>query len=288
MRFTAKISVLLLMSLLILSGFGSLFIQNAKADDYGYAVFNPNCVIEDVDSTNEVYYTNVICGYIYDMLDSFYVGGTHHYWFYGSEQQPVHPSNYSDILETLQDYCDWVTVFSKGHCVPWGYAWHHRELLGTLSSFDPPNGEQVKDSVDIWPHTDGGYPSKNRFSFIWHCGTADMYPLSPPYEDIDGPIGMPFCFTHNVAMNYYGTSGSYAYLGWNGTSPQFDCLIPDQAWQGWYWSHFAYYFFYWAVQYNSIWATLNELSWEIYGNNFQFTPLNGYLIVWGNRDMYLY
>lgn len=72
MRSTAKITSLLLLSLLVLSGFGSLFIENAKADDYGCAVFNPNCYIDGVDSLNEVDYTNVICGYINDFLDSFY------------------------------------------------------------------------------------------------------------------------------------------------------------------------------------------------------------------------
>jgi hypothetical protein len=156
--FIIKISALSLLSFLILSCFGSLWIESTKAYDYGYAVFNPNCFVNGVDSSNEIDYTDVICGDIDAFLNNFYGSIYYHYWCHGSEDSPVYPSDYTDTLETLQDYCTWVTVFSKGHCVPWGYNFDHRELLCTLSSFDPPNGQQVKDSTDIWPHTDGGYP----------------------------------------------------------------------------------------------------------------------------------
>jgi hypothetical protein len=114
-----------------------------------------------------------------------------------------------------------------------------------------------------------------------------MYPVSSPYYDADGYIGMPLCWTHNVDMDYYGTSGDYVYLGFTGTSPQFDSLMPS-AYGEWYWFHLAYFFFDIATQHNSIIATLNYLSWEIYGTSFTGTPLYNYLIIWGNQNMYLY
>ena len=281
---TAKNSALLLVSLLIFCVIGSMLTENAKADEYGWAIVNPNNYVDGVDSVNEIYYTDTIFNYIAMDLNSYYYSN-YQYWYSGSEQYPVHPSDYCYLLETLQDYCDKVTFFTKGHCTPWGYNGNHRQLLCTLSSGDPPNDEQAKDSIHIWPHT--GY-FKNRFSFIWHCGTAEMYPLSPPYQDIDGPIGMPFCFTHNVGMDYYGDSGDYVYLGWIWASPQFDCTIPYQYQQGYYyWFHFAYFFFNWMTYGASVMSTLQDLSWEIYNTYFENSPLYDYLVVWGNGDMTL-
>lgn len=281
---TTKKSALLLLSLLILTATSSNLIASAKADEYGWAVVNPNNYVSGVDSVNEAYYTDVICDNIASYLNNYYTTNYHYTW-HGSAGNPIHPSDYSTILQTLQDYCDKVTFFTKGHCTPWGYNGNHRQILCTLSSGNPPNSEQAKDSIHIWPHT--GY-YENRFSFIWHCGTAEMYPLSSPYQDIDGPIGMPFCFTHNVNMDYYGSSGSYVYLGWIWTSPQFDCEIPNQYWPGYYWwLHFAYYFFQELSYGYSVMQTLQDLSWAIYGQDFYQSPLNGWLVVWGNGDMTL-
>jgi len=173
---TTKIGALLLLSLLVLALSSSIFIENAKADEYGWAVFNPNNKVQYVDSENEATYTDEICDYIAEFLDGFYMSN-YGYTYHGSEDYPVHPSDYCWALEMLQDYCDKVTFFTKGHCTPWGYNGNHRQLLCTLLNDDPDNEEQARDSMEIWPHT--GY-FKNRFSFIWHCGTAEMYPLSPP------------------------------------------------------------------------------------------------------------
>lgn len=283
-----KISALLLLGILTFSVSSSFLIKSAKADECGWGVFLPNNVIAGVDSEHEVYYSTVICNEICWMLYYYYT--TYHYsWYYqvacGSQQDPIHPGDYSTALDNLQTNNDKVTFFSKGHCVPWGYSYWHRELLCTLASFNPDNGEEAKDSYDIWPYT-GEF--KNRFSFIWHCGTADQYPQGPPYQDPYGlKYGMPFCFTHNMAMDYYGSSGSYVYLGWISTSPQFDCFIPYQTEGTVWWFHFAYYFFYSLIyeQYLSVMDALNILSNWIWDEPFNESPYYGHLIVWGNGNM---
>jgi hypothetical protein len=100
---------------------------------------------------------------------------------------------------------------------------------------------------------------------------------------------MPFCFTHNMGMDYYGNSGSYVYLGWSWTSPQFDSFIPDQIQGTVWWFHFAYYFFYILAQnpYYSVMDALNALSNWIWGCSFEQSPCYGSLVVWGNGNMNL-
>ncbi|MFW6117222.1 MAG: hypothetical protein ACOC6G_01390 [Thermoproteota archaeon] len=184
-------------------------------------------------------------------------------------------------LEALEQYCDDVTVFSKGHCTPWGNGRHY-QLLCTFSTED--NDEQVKDSWDIWPATD---QSKCDFVFLWHCGTADSYPLAPPYQDQYGYIGMPFCFSHNVAMTKYGDSGPCVFLGWDWWSPQFANKIPENTY--WQYAQFAVGIFYYMHHYGwNLRYTLNHLSNSIYGVDFDLCPLHNDLIVWGNMDFSLY
>jgi hypothetical protein len=261
----------------------SIGISTVSAN-YGSAVFCPNRYIEadpPGDTPNEIALSTYVCYYIAGFLWEHYYPGDS-YFMYGMPDgsvSPVVPQSYTIILDALESSSDKVTVFSKGHCTPWGYNYQHYQLLCTY-----PEDGAARDSIHIWPGTDQG---KCRFDFIWHCGTARSYPLSPPYTDIDGPIGLPFCFTHNVGMTKYGNSGSFVYTGWNWESPQFEDTIPEN---GYYvWADLALSIFY-NMHYNSYLSlgdTLNGLSWTLYGEGFVDSPLYDDLIVWGNMGMTL-
>ncbi|MEM0253112.1 MAG: hypothetical protein QXK78_00915 [Candidatus Bathyarchaeia archaeon] len=250
---------------------------------YGSGVFCPNLYIPENplgDTYNEIVLPTYTCYYIAMYLWEHYYPG-YCYFYYGDpfDGDPVvTASTYSNTLYALEQSSDKVTVFSKGHCTPWGTYGVHYQLLCT---FYP---DAAKDSIHIFPYTN---QAKCRFCFIWHCGTARSYPVPPPYRDVDGPIGLPLAFTHNAAMTKYGTSGPCVYLGWIWLSPQFESEIPGHP--PWQYAHFACYFFYRMHYYGlDVWYTLNYLAQEIYGiYDFESCPLYDSLIVWGNRYMTL-
>jgi hypothetical protein len=284
MKFKAvTIGALLLLTILVVSTVQSIGISTVSAYQ-GSGVFCPNRYIPEYppgDTENEIVLSTQACYYIAYYLWEHYYPGTCYFMFgdpLWGQYSPVVPESYTIILDELEYYSDKVTVFSKGHCTPWGYNGQHYQLLCT---FEP---DAAKDSVHIWPGTDQG---KRRFDFIWHCGTARSYPVPPPYYDPDGPYGMPFTFTHNVAMTKYGSSGPCVFLGWDWMSPQFENTIPQN--QYWQWAQFAVAIFYymhydyWDLQY-----ALNQLSLSIYGTYFSNSPLYNDLVVWGNMNMALY
>ncbi|MDI9578282.1 MAG: hypothetical protein QM398_09135 [Thermoproteota archaeon] len=275
------IGAILLLSILVISAVPAIGINSVKAD-YGSATFCPNNSVEGLDTDNELYVSTVITSEIAYYIYSYY-GSYYNYFFYGTEQSPIYPSDYSWALNTLQDNCDKITFFSKGHCTPWGYASQHYQLLCTLS--DENNDHQAKDAIHIFPYTD---EFECRLTFLWHCATARSYPIPPPYYDPDGPCGMPFCFTHNVGMTKYGTSGWAVFLGWNWQSPQFESEIPYQYPDyNWTFGHFAYFYYQLMAYGYSVNGALEELSWFFYNTDFQNCPLYNSLIVWGNGNMNL-
>lgn len=276
------IGSLLLLSILVVSTAPSIGISTVSAYQ-GSGVFCPNNYVPNQwpwDTPDEVIFSTQCCYYINSYLYDHYYPGPNLY-VYGDPiwytVPPVTPSTYMDNLDYLEDYSDAVTIFSKGHGTPWGDG-IHRQLLCTYS---PP---AARDSIEIFPHTD---QLKCRFDFIWHCGTANTYPVSPPWPP-DGPPGMPFAFTHNVAMTQYGHSGPCVFVGWNYASPQFYNVIPNE--YPWQWGQLAVGIFYYMHEY-SYWdleTALNEMSLSIYGTYFDSSPLYNDLIVWGNMDMALY
>jgi len=97
---------------------------------------------------------------------------------------------------------------------------------------------------------------------------------------------MPYCFTHNNGMSLYGGSGSHVFLGWSWMSPQFENTIPENYY--WQWAQYAVGLYYYMHYYGwNLYTTLNDLSWQIYGTDFFYSPLYADLIVWGNMNMYL-
>ncbi len=278
------ILILCLLSIPVLS----MGIQTASATNYGAGVFCPNNWSPDPppngagDTANELSLTQQSCQYIYNYLDAHYDGTC--YFYYGDTTPPnppsnprVYPSTYYNTLTTLEQSNNKVTVFSKGHCVPWGNGAHY-ELLCT----DNPD---VATDNSIFLATN---QAKCHFDFIWHCGTSRSYPVAYPYSDAYGYIGMPLAFTHRVDMTKYGTSGPAVYAGWDWTSPQFENRIPQNT--NWQWAQFATAVFYYMHN-NPTWSlgtTLNYLATTIYGSaNFQSCPLNNQLVVWGNMNMVL-
>jgi hypothetical protein len=104
-----------------------------------------------------------------------------------------------------------------------------------------------------------------------------------PYYDADGYIGLPFCFTHNVAMTEYGDTGPCVYLGWDWLSPQFESLTPQNP--NWNYAEFACYFFDLMHAGGTVTYALNGVSMAIYGTPFPACPDYNSLIVLGNQNM---
>jgi hypothetical protein len=96
-------------------------------------------------------------------------------------------------------------------------------------------------------------------------------------------------------MGCYGTSGSQVFLGWNnqvppppypeqrGGSPQYEYAIVNSYNYAFVAGAFWYYM---SLGYNVVGA-LNSISSLIYTCNFSQSPLYGWLVVWGNQNLYL-
>jgi hypothetical protein len=279
-----SIGALLLLSLLI--SVCSIGIQTVNAATYASGVFCPNNYSPEPppqgagDTVNELLLSKQSCQYIHNYLVAHYDGNC--YFYYG-DTDPLNPpsyptvtsSTYYNTLAALEQSNSKVTIFSKGHCVPWGNGVHYK-LLCTINP-----DAALDDSIFLSTNQ-----AKCRFDFIWHCGTARSYPVAPPYRDAYGYIGMPLAFAHNVAMAKYGGSGPCVFVGWNWRSPQFENLIPQNS--NWRWADFAVDIFYYMHYYGwSLIYTLNTMSSWIYGQSFVSSPLYNDLIVWGNMNMVL-
>jgi hypothetical protein len=287
-----SIGVLLFLALLAVS-VQSFGIQTVNAGNYASGVFCPNTWSPAPppngagDTANELWLSQQSCQYIHNYLDAHYDG--YCYFYYGDIVPPnppsapytVAPSTYYNTLVALEQSNNKVTIFSKGHCVPWWNSVHYA-LLCTDSTAQNP---VVAPDNNIFLSTN---QAKCRFDFIWHCGTARSYPVAPPYQDAYGYIGMPLAFAHNVAMTKYGNSGPAVFAGWNWASPQFETLIPQNT--NWQYAQFATAVFYY-MHYNPSWSlgyTLNYLARTIYGSaDFLSCPLYNQLVVWGNMNMVL-
>jgi len=281
-----KITVNVLLLILSVMSMGVIGIKTVGAATYASGVFCPNNWSPEPppygagDTANELWLSQQACQYIHNYLDAHYDGYCYFYW--GDIEPPNPPSNpivysstYYNTLNTLVQSNSKVTIFSKGHYVPWGNGRHYKLLC--TDNPDAATDNNIFLSFD---------EPRCRFNFIWHCGTARSYPVTPPYRDEYGYIGMPLAFTHNVAMEKYGNSGPCVFLGWNWRSPQFENIIPEN--EEWQWAQFAVAFFYYMHYYGwDVEFTLNQLSDWIYGTVFEDSPLYNDLIVWGNMEMTL-
>lgn len=280
-----RIAICALLLLGLLFGSASIGMQTVNAATYGAGVFCPNNYSSEPppdgagDTANELSLSKQTCQYIYNYLDAHYDG--YCYFKYGDIVPPnppsnprVYPSTYYNTLAALEQSNSKVTIFSKGHCVPWGNSVHYKLLCTD-------NPDAATDN-NIFLSTN---QAKCRFDFIWHCTTARSYPVAPPYQDYYGYIEMPLAFTHRVDMTKYGSSGPAVYAGWNWLSPQFENKIPQN--NNWQWAQFAKNIFYY-MHYNgwSLRGTLDTMAKWIYGSyDFLSSPLYNQLVVWGNMNM---
>lgn len=240
--------------------------QSVSAIRVGSAVFCPNAFYSPPDTEYEIQLSNAYCHAIKSMLQSKYQD-------YCYEEIDATVYDYTSRLQSLKNLCDKIVVFSKGHRgIP---------SPGHISLIDH-NYVNVVDDYHIYPKT--SY-AKNTFTFIWHCETAEYY--SPPHY---GTYGMPYCWTHNPNMYYYGTSGSHVYLGWIDGSPQFETWINAQ----YKWAQVAFWFWYNTCHGDNVLWALNHLAQRIWGKTYftdtELVEWDGYrgpLVIWGNALMYL-
>jgi hypothetical protein len=281
---TAKIASVLLASLFVITFLPSSIIQPVYGSS-GAAVFCPSYYVgEPYEVYDEIGLAESTCEAIASMLDS----------RYGMVILKVNESathnNYIGYIDMLGNLYDEVGFFSKGH-----RNLRNENNWGTIGLYDhwgPSNESTVWDYEDIEPYTDG---ANFRFVFIWHCDTAQLYKETPVYSRGEDEYtgGMPYVFTHDWDMNYYGQdTGYHVFLGWIGESANFFTEFPDQQpWGGWQYAHFAYLFF--AALTESYPAEMNynvegALNFALnYMSNMDFTCsyLFEWLVVWGCEDI---
>jgi len=279
-----RIAIFVLLLLCLLAVSASLSIVSAT--EYGAGVFCPNNYqplpypLGAGDTVHELKLTFDACEYIRMYYENVYDGYVYLLW--GDTDPKTFPFEphvtsvmFFDALDDLENSNEKVSIFSKGHCCPWGSgSSNHLQLMMTLD-WDPAH------DADIWDHTNN---CKTHFCFIWHCGTALHYPVPYPYADQYGPYGMPMCFTHRLDMRKYGSTGPAIFAGWIFLSPQFENYIrPGDVWQ---WAHLAVGI-YWTMFHDrcSFGDALNIMSQQIWDRDFDSCPIHNNLTVFGNMNL---
>ncbi|MDR1993051.1 MAG: hypothetical protein LBQ98_06090 [Nitrososphaerota archaeon] len=124
--------------------------------------------------------------------------------------------------------------------------------------------------------------SKNVHTFIWACESAIMPPGT--HWDGCGCYGLPAAFTHNppsITLPLWGSTGSQAYLGWAGGSPQYEWAINSN----YNYAQVAAAYYYYMGQNYATAAALISMANIIYGASFQNTPLGNWLVAYGNMNV---
>jgi hypothetical protein len=264
------IYAILLVGLLVFSA-----AQSVSAIRVGTAVFCPNAFYDPPDTQYEVDLSNAYCNAINSML-------TTKYSDYCYVDLDTTVNDYTSRLQSLQNLCDKIVVFSKGHRgLPYYPNTNHISLIDH-------NYANTIDNDHIYARTSA---AKNVFTFIWHCETAEKYVTGTIPQDGYGYYGMPYCWTHDQYMDPFGQSGSHVFIGWIDESPQFETPINAQ----YRFAQVAFWFWYNVCNNgdNVLWS-LNHLATRIWGvAYFTDTELvyqtddHGPIKVWGNTLMYL-
>jgi hypothetical protein len=270
------ICALLLLCLLVCST-----TQQVLAINVGSGIFCPNTYIPPplgFDTPNEIALSTATCYSIKDLLSTEYQGGA--YLVINCST-----NGYKSILLMLKNYFDKAVVFSKGHRGQSGTTWYTNPKSTNHFSLMEHNPDGVglidysNDYPDVWDCTS---ESKNTFTFIWHCMTAEKYPegITPDYY---GPYGMPYCWTHNDdPMNKYSDTGSTVYLGWVGQSYQFETTVRG----AFDYADYAHHFWLFMCMGYTVEQTLNGLAYYItWQYPFVTSDLYDKLVVWGNWKM---
>lgn len=195
MKKTSNIISILLIFSILLSATPLVFGNYASAST-GAANFLPNVFYDPTqngfDTNNELQRSQNAANYISSLLVSRYGSG---YVTTGISNTAT-KLNYQARLSNLQNY-DNIVFFSKGH----------RTVVNNTTGIIPYHTVPYPDanSYLLGPEIYSRTSSKNVVTFMWHCQTAMNYPGN----------GLPYSFTHDNGMGYYGGTGSQVYLGWN-------------------------------------------------------------------------
>jgi hypothetical protein len=230
------------------------------------------------DTANELQRSINVANYISSLLVSRYGSG----YVTTGISTTAQKVNYQASLSNLQNY-DKIVFFSKGH-----RTWHAGQIgIIPYHTMPYPDVNSYLVSSEIYSRTS----SKNVVTFMWHCETARYYPGS----------GLPYSFTHDNNMGYYGGTGNQVYLGWeerwnfhiqwpNGTitppNPNYPTGSPQYEWKMTANNDFGrvaeLYWYYMYAGYSSDYA-LNQATQAIYGVNFSSSYINSWLVIWGNK-----
>lgn len=209
----SKLLPLMLISLLILTVGAITSIRAVAATNAGL-MFTPNYHVSGTDPPGEESYSDSVANMIMYYFSGY---GSNYGWLYNCQDSYATANEYTSDLSYAQNHYYNTVVYSKGHEWTWGGSSNHYELVANNYN---PSGDQngVRDSTMVYPNTG----ASDRFIVLWHCGTAMAYPSS--YDSL-GWEGMPYCFTHNNAMNTDGyshpDSGVYVFMGFIWYSPEY-------------------------------------------------------------------
>ena len=278
------IGVLLICTLLF--SFVSLSLGNLATASTGAGNFLPNVFYDSsengFDTEDEIDRSQITFDYVTYLFGSRYGYG---YVITGVNSTAA-KLHYQAGLSNLQNY-DNIVFFSKGHRTV------KNGEIGIIPNHTVPYPDvnSYLLSSEIYSHTS----SKNVVTFMWHCQTAQYYPGN----------GLPYAFTHNPILGYYGGTGDEVFLGWedrydfyiqwpNGTtvlSPYNRTVgSPQYEWKMTPTNDFGrvaeLYWYYMSIGYSSIDA-LDLVCRAIYGVRFSSSYINGWLVIWGNKNMLL-
>jgi hypothetical protein len=255
--------------------------ENTASASVAAANFLPNYFIAGTDTNTEMTLSLATAQYITSVLTTYnYPNGCFHRY-----EDNCTVTGYCNVLQALTSYFDESIVFSKGHRgMPYYPNTNHTSLLDH-------NGDALIDHSHIYSRTS----SENVFTFIWHCETAEKYQYGVIPYDVIGYYSMPYCWTHNLYLGYYGNSGNQVFLGWNnnvpdppypeqrGGSPQYE--YPINYYDDY--SDVAELFWYYMCDGDTVIQALDNLCDDIFDDDFDDTYLKDWLVVWGNKYLEL-
>ncbi len=317
-----NLCVFSLLAVLFLST-ATLIIPSVRA--YGLAIQYGH--IDDRDppiDTDEQSMESDVCYMIVDYYSGQYPYAAIPMDAYGDYTNEGNVSNMLSWQCTNYDGLDYVTNWwvgdfhnsGYGPPAPFGHYWFY----GHVDS-------QTGDIRDDWVYNDateqGGLPSRENFDFIWTCANGGRYWMdtSGDFDNVSGiiqtinsttnpeptftpanfntlygffsdygEVGMPLAWTGRSDMDlygYYGGSGSYCYIGFEGPSPRMVDELPNSGAPAWL---FVSSFYYKGLGYydwnnpQSVHDSLDQASQVCFGCNFDSTPL--YVGHWVDKGGY--
>ena|GEM_PF-903766 len=276
---------LLLMGLLLFSMTPLIFRNYASAYPGTCAAnFLPTNFVDTVDTANELKVSQDVANYIVYVLNNKYPT-------YDCRDAACTNSTFYSITAALQNW-ERAVIYSKGHLDWKSCTTHNIEHMG-LAMY---NGNS-----SVWDH-DIPSSTKNVHTFIWHCRTALIPSGTNP--DTCGNRGLPVAFTSKTNIPLWGTSGTQVYLGWNNkvglqvyniTTGQYNPIYikpnvsevgsPQYEWgikPGYNYSDVAILYYQRLGQGDTTADALIYVANTIWGTTFAQTPLNNWLVVYGN------